>query len=207
MVSFLALLPRSLTTFLYSVAALLRFYGNTDTIPISRIPLTILDWSLLAFALGTASLLANLGLEWNTGNRSRAQTEEERLRAEDERIRARQREARQDHLADEERNRAAEERNKADRERERAEEERLRAEDERIRARQREARQDYLADEERNRAAEERSKADRERERSSSRARIQNRFTLLQIRHQLTPSSATQTALADFLSFLEEYGE
>ncbi len=207
MVSFLALLPRSLTTFLYSVAALLRFYGNTDTIPISRIPLTILDWSLLAFALGTASLLANLGLEWNTGNRSRAQTE-------DERTRSRQRETRQDHLADEERNRAAEERNKADRERLRAEAERIRAEaerlraederlrttDERIRARQREARQDYLADEERN-------KADRERERASSRARIQNRFTLLQIRHQLTPSSATQTALADFLSFLEEYGE
>ena len=173
MVSFLALLPRSLTTFLYSVAALLRFYGNTDTIPISRIPLTILDWSLLAFALGTASLLANLGLEWNTGNRSRAQTE-------DERTRSRQREARQDHLADEERNKADRERERADRERERADRERLRAEDERIRARQREVRQDYLADEERNRAAEERSKADRERERSSSRARIQNRFTLLQ---------------------------
>ncbi|MFZ4666114.1 MAG: hypothetical protein ACOYME_06795 [Prochlorotrichaceae cyanobacterium] len=154
MVSFLALLPRSLTTFLYSVAALLRFYGNTDTIPISRIPLTILDWSLLAFALGTASLLANLGLEWNTGNRSRKQAEAERLRAEDERTQSRQREARQDHLADEERNRA-----------------------------------------------------DRERERSSSRTRIQNRFTILQIRHQLTPSAATKAALADFLSFLEEYGE
>ena len=36
---------------------------------------------------------------------------------------------------------------------------------------------------------------------------INNRFTLLQIRHQLTPSAATQAALADFLSFLEEYGE
>jgi len=143
MVSFLALLPRSVTTFLYSVAALLRFYGNTDTIPISRIPLTILDWSLLAFALGTASLLANLGLEWNAGNRSRNQAAEER-------------------------NRAAEERN---------------------------------------RVAEERNKADRERERSSSRARIQNRFTVLQIRHQLTPSPETRAALADFLSFLEEYGE
>ena len=203
MVSFLALLPRSLTTFLYSVAALLRFYGNTDTIPISRIPLTILDWSLVAFALGTASLLANLGLEWNTGNRSRNQA-----------IEARERETRRDHLADEERN-------KADRERERAEEERLRAENERIQSRLREDRQDYLADEERsrankerNRAAEERNKADRERdqanrerERASSRARIQNRFTLLQIRHQLTPSAATKAALADFLSFLEEYGE
>ena len=66
MISFLALLPRSLTTFpifLYAVAALLRFYGNTDTIPIPRIPLTIIDWSLLAFALGTASLLVNLSLE------------------------------------------------------------------------------------------------------------------------------------------------
>jgi len=157
MVSFLALLPRSLTTFLYSVAALLRFYGNTDTIPIPRIPLTILDWSLLAFALGTASLLANLGLEWNTGNRSRNQA-----------IEATERETRRDHLADEERNRANEERNRAD---------------------------------------EERNKADRERERASSRARIQNRFTLLQIRHQLTPSEATKAALADFLSFLEEYGE
>ena len=260
MVSFLALLPRSLTTFLYSVAALLRFYGNTDTIPISRIPLTILDWSLVAFALGTASLLANLGLEWNTGNRSRNQA-----------IEARERETRRDHLADEERNKADRERERAEKERlraenerirsrqraederqraeneriqsrQRAEEERLRAENERIQSRQREARQDYLADEERNRAAEERERArrredrqdrqdyladeernrankernkadrerdqaNRERERASSRARIQNRFTLLQIRHQLTPSAATQAALADFLSFLEEYGE
>ena len=161
MVSFLALLPRSLTTFLYSVAALLRFYGNTDTIPISRIPLTILDWSLLAFALGTASLLANLGLEWNAGNRSRNQADEARKRE----IEARER-----------------------------------AEDERTRSRQRETRQDNLADEERN-------KADRERERSSSRARIQNRFTVLQIRHQLAPSPENRAALVDFLSFLEEYGE
>ena len=96
MVSFLALLPRSLTTFLYAVAALLRFYGNIDTIPIPRIPLTILDWSLLAFALGTASLLVNLSLEWNAGNRSRNQA-----------LEARQREARQDDLADQERERSA----------------------------------------------------------------------------------------------------
>ena len=179
MVSFLALLPRSLTTFLYAVAALLRFYGNTDTIPIPRIPLTILDWSLLAFALGTASLLVNLSLEWNAGNRSRAQ-------AEDARTRSRQREARQDDLADEERN-------KADRERERAEEERTRAENERIRSRQREARQDDLADQ--------------ERERSAARARIQNRWIILEIRHQLTPSPETRAALTDLVSFLQEYGE
>ena len=154
MVSFLALLPRSLTTFLYAVAALLRFYGNTDTIPIPRIPLTIIDWSLLAFALGTASLLVNLSLEWNAGNRSRAQAEDARLRAE---------------------------------------EERTRAENERIRSRQREARQDDLADQ--------------ERERSARRARIQNRFTVLQIRYQLASTPETRSALADFLSFLEEYSE
>ena len=147
MVSFLALLPRSLTTFLYAVAALLRFYGNTDTIPIPRIPFTILDWSLLAFALGTASLLVNLSLEWNAGNRSRAQAEGERTRAENERIRSRQREARRDHLADQ------------------------------------------------------------ERERSARRARIQNRFTVLQIRYQLASTPETRSALADFLSFLEEYSE
>ena len=175
MVSFLALLPRSLTNFLYAVAALLRFYGNTDTIPIPRIPLTILDWSLLAFALGTASLLVNLSLEWNAGNRSRNQA-----------LEARQREARQDNLADEERN-------KADRERERAEEERTRAENERIRSRQREARQDDLADQ--------------ERERSAARARIQNRWIILEIRHQLTPSPETRAALTDLVSFLQEYGE
>ena len=136
MVSFLALLPRSLTTFLYAVAALLRFYGNTDTIPIPRIPLTILDWSLLAFALGTASLLVNLSLEWNAGNRSRNQA---------------------------------------------------------LEARQREARQDDLADQ--------------ERERSAARARIQNRWIILEIRHKLTASPETRAALTDLVSFLQEYGE
>ena len=136
MVSLLALLPRVLTTFLYAVAALLRFYGNTDTTPIPQIPLTILDWSLLAFGLGTASLVVNLGLEWNTGNRSRNR-EVENSKREDE----------------------------------------------------------------------ERNKADRESERAASRARIQNRFIVLQIRHQLAPSPETQAALADLLSFLQEYGE
>ena len=161
MLSFLALLPRALTTFLYAVAALLRFYGSTDTTPIQFIPITILQWSLLAFCLGTATLLANLGLEWNAGNRSRTGAEEERLRAENERNRARQREARQDNLADEERNRAAEER----------------------------------------------ENANRERNRAACYTRIQNRFIVLQIRHQLTPSAETRRALNDFLAYLEEYGE
>ncbi|MEB3226074.1 MAG: hypothetical protein VKJ86_09755 [Synechococcus sp.] len=154
MVGFLALLPRTLTTFLYAVAALLRFYADTDTTPIQLLPLTILQWSFLAFALGTAALLVNLGLEWHAGNRSRTQAEDERLRAEDERRRTSDRETRRDDLANQERNRAAE-----------------------------------------------------ERERAAGRARIQNRGFILQTRHQLAPSRETEAALADFLSFLQEYGE
>ena len=150
MVSFLALLPRSLTTFLYAVAALLRFYGKLNTTPIQLIPLTILQYSFLAFALGTVALLVNLGLEWNAGNRSRNRE---------------------------------------------------------IEARERETRRDDLADEERNKADRERDRADQERERAASRARIQNRGFILQTRHQLAPGGDTQAALADFLSFLQEYGE
>ncbi len=136
MASLLALFPRALTTFLYAVAALLRFYADTDTTPSQLIPLTILQWSFLAFAPGTASLLANLGLEWHAGNRAK----NERARAEDETNR-------------------------------------------------------------------ERDRADQERERAARRARIQNRGFILQTRYQLTPSRETGTALADFLSFLQEYGE
>jgi hypothetical protein len=110
MVSFLALLPRSQTAFLYAVAALLRFYGNLNTPPI---PLTLLGWSFLAFAQGTAALLVNLSLEWNAGKRSRSQAEDERLRAEAERRRARDCETRRDNLADEEREKADGERNRA----------------------------------------------------------------------------------------------
>lgn len=136
MISFLALLPRSLTTFLYALAALLRFYGNIDTTPINFIPLTTLQWSFLAFSMGSAALLANLSLvdlwsfvEWNAGNRAT----NERARAKDE--------------------------------------------------------------------------ADRERERAARRARIQTRYFILQIRHQLTPGPEAQAALTDFLSFLLDYGE
>ena len=95
--------------------------------------------------------------------------------------------------AEDARIRAEEERIRAEEERIRAEEERTRAENERIRSRQREARQDDLADQ--------------ERERSARRARIQNRFTVLQIRYQLASTPETRSALADFLSFLEEYSE
>ena len=136
MISLLKLLPRSLTTFLYAVAALLRFYGNTTQIPFSRLPLTLLQWSFLAFGLGTASILVNIGLEWNAGNRA----ENERARAEDQRARA---------------------------------------EDERL----------------------------EERERSSRRTRIQNRWIILQVRHQLENTPETRSALRDFMSFLQEYDE
>ncbi|MDS3862220.1 hypothetical protein RIF25_15570 [Thermosynechococcaceae cyanobacterium BACA0444] len=47
--------------------------------------------------------------------------------------------------------------------------------------------------------------ADEERERAARWARIQNQFIILQIRNQLEPSQQTQTALKDFLVFLEEY--
>lgn len=150
MASFLALLPRSLTTFLYAVAALLRFYGNIDTTPFQLIPFTILEWSFWAFTLGTASLVVSLGLEWNAGNRSRYQAAQ---------------------------------------------------------ARERETRRDDLANEEREKADRERNRADQERQRAAGRARIQNRFFISQIRHQLTPNPDTRSALTDFLSFLQEYGE
>ena len=55
-------------------------------------------------------------------------------------------------------------------------------------------------DEERNRATEERKRAAR-------RARIQNRWVILQIRYQLQPSESNRRALSDFLAFLQEYGE
>ena len=64
-----------------------------------------------------------------------------------------------------------------------------------------------LAAEERERAARERDRAAEERERAARRAQLQNRFLVLQIRHQLEGSDATRSALRDFLALLEEYGE
>ena len=69
-----------------------------------------------------------------------------------------------------------------------------------IEAREREIKRDDFANEER-------EMADRERERAARRARIQNRFTVLQIRYHLEPSEQTQAALKDFLACLEEYVE
>ena len=57
------------------------------------------------------------------------------------------------------------------------------------------------------REAEERNRAAQERERAARRARIQNRWAILQIRHQLEASESNRRALTDFLVFLQEYGE
>jgi len=61
--------------------------------------------------------------------------------------------------------------------------------------------------EERERAARERNRAAEERERTARRARIQNRWVILQIRYQLEASEPNRRALSDFLAFLQEYGE
>ena len=146
MIELLKLLPKSLTTFLYAVAALLRFYGNSDTILFPFFPFTTIQGSLLVFALGSASLVVNLGLEWHAGNRNRREAAAARTRIEDENLAAREREARRDALANE------------------------------------------------------------ERERATRHTRIQNRWIVLQIQHQLESSSDTRAALRDFLVFLSEYG-
>jgi hypothetical protein len=58
MLGFLALLPRA--------------DGTTDSIPIPAIPLTLLGWSIAAFLLASAALLAEIGLEWSRRNRDQA---------------------------------------------------------------------------------------------------------------------------------------
>ncbi|MDH6060731.1 hypothetical protein NWP17_09800, partial [Chrysosporum bergii ANA360D] len=86
------------------------------------------------------------------------------------------------------------------------EEERRRSEEERRRIADA-ARAENERAEERNRASEERNRAAEERERAVSRARIQNRWIILQIQHQLQPTRETRAALMDFSAFLQEYGE
>jgi len=61
-----------LTTFLFALAALLRFYGYSSSIPIPAGPLTLLGWSLASFLLVSADLLVEIGLEWDRRNRDRA---------------------------------------------------------------------------------------------------------------------------------------
>jgi hypothetical protein len=74
------------------------------------------------------------------------------------------------------------------------------AEEEQRRAEERQRRT-----EEEQRRTEEEQRRTEERELTARRARVQNRWIVLQIRHQLDPSERTRAALNDFLAFLEEY--
>ncbi|MBU6228612.1 MAG: hypothetical protein KGQ93_02820 [Cyanobacteria bacterium REEB459] len=65
---------------------------------------------------------------------------------------------------------------------------------------------DRLAQEEQRRTEKE-QRATEARERAARRARIQNRWIILQIQHQLAPREETRAALGDFVVFLQEYGE
>jgi hypothetical protein len=57
------------------------------------------------------------------------------------------------------------------------------------------------------RRAEEEQRRDEEAERAARRARIQNRWIVLQARYLLSPSAEVEAAVADFFQFLQEYGE
>ncbi|PSN10229.1 hypothetical protein C7271_26310 [filamentous cyanobacterium CCP5] len=100
-----------------------------------------------------------------------------------------------DRLAEEAQRRAEEEQRRAEEVQRKAEEEQRRVREEQRRVR-----------EEQRNAEAERQRLE-ERERATRRAAIQNRWIVLQTRHQLTPSEQTQAALEDFLLFLQEYGD
>jgi hypothetical protein len=84
MLAFLALLPRVLVTFLYALAALLRFFADGPFTPpasAGRAQATaLLGWSLTAFVLASAALLADLGLECHRGNGRREREAQRRER-------------------------------------------------------------------------------------------------------------------------------
>ena len=73
MLAFLALLPRALVSFLYDLAALLRFFddGTVESADQAGATAALLGWSLAAFVVASAALLVDLGLEWHGGNRRR----------------------------------------------------------------------------------------------------------------------------------------
>ncbi len=87
---------------------------------------------------------------------------------------------------------AREEQRRGEEEQRRSEEERRRSEEERRRS-QAEAR-----------AENERAE---ERERAAGRARIQNRWIILQVQYQVAPGEDARAALGNFVAFLQEYGE
>jgi hypothetical protein len=57
------------------------------------------------------------------------------------------------------------------------------------------------------RRAEEEQRRAEEAERAARRARIQNRWIVLQARYLLGPSAEVEAAVADFVQFLQDYGE
>ena len=191
-VNFLSLLPGTTLTVTTIAIAFLRFYDQQDFSILGKIahPRT---WSNRLTVAAILVAMVAFGVEWNRRNRETARLDEsERTRiAEAARVENERTQARDRRREEEERRREEDRRRIA---------EAARVENDRTQARQREARQDYIADEERNRA-------DRERERAVSRARIQNRWIILQIQHQLQPTGQTRAALRDFMAFLREYGE
>jgi hypothetical protein len=57
------------------------------------------------------------------------------------------------------------------------------------------------------RRAEEEQQRLEEAERAARRARIQNRWIVLQARYLLSPTAEVEAAVGDFVEFLQEYGE
>ncbi|QDZ38999.1 hypothetical protein FRE64_03020 [Euhalothece natronophila Z-M001] len=183
--NFLALLPGTLLTVLTITVAFLRFYDEQDFTILGEIREPRV-WSNRLTVAALMVAVVNFGVEWNRRNRETNRlAQEEQRRSEEERRRENER-------IEQERRRSEEERRRI--------EEIARAENERAERRYREIQRDRAADRERNRAAE-------ERERAARRARIQNRWYLLQIRYQLQPNQFNRRALNDFLAFLQEYGE
>ncbi len=101
-------------------------------------------------------------------------------------------------------NERAEERARREEETRRREEEAARAANERAEERQRREEEARRRESAEARAASER---DEESERAARRSRIQNRWILLQARYLLDPSAEVEAAVADFVRFLQEYGE
>ena len=64
-----------------------------------------------------------------------------------------------------------------------------------------------LRNRETDRLAQEEQQRAEARERAARQARIQNRWTILQVQYQLDPREQTRAVLADFVVFLQEYGE
>ncbi|AFY61317.1 hypothetical protein Syn6312_2200 [Synechococcus sp. PCC 6312] len=185
MVSFLQVLPRSLATFLFALAALLRFYGNTESIPLPFFRLTYLQWSLATFVAAALALVANLSLEWYALHRGRNrddQTRQREVEARNREIEAREREIRRDRAAESDRELAARERELASQERNRA-------------------------NRERNRADQERERANRERLCAAKRAALQGQCFVALFRFQLDPTNINRERLRDLMALLDEYSD